>query len=538
MNNNDKPSHQVYFDRRLRDIEAANRRLRATIDSLRGTIDSLRMSNAALSQEIEALESTNQQLTDKIGELQKANQELAATLEQYASSTASRKPRFSLNYSSERNNLDSSSSVKQGGGQCSSQCSTERCRAGRKPHSEKSFRVHQVISYYPDGISHKKCRLHHHQFVWRLIEGQARYIHYKIYAVPGSDEVPAIPGVRNRHCEYGIEFLLLLAHHVYWLGLSFDKACELIHFYTGVRITKSQADSLLYQLSHDWEREYEELADFIAMASILYIDETGWKLGTKSCYTWVFDTLTEVYYCCGVGRGKNVLESILGDHFNGIGVTDNYGVYTSIFTQHQLCWAHFLRKAAELMLRNPTNSSYRRFYANLLSLYHLAKRYQNDPSLSAERAAKVLELQKKIVKLCKRSQEEIVTEQHAEKNGWDKSQVTSESEAKLIRLQKELVEHLDCLFVFVEHPEVESTNNRSERNLRPEALARKTSQTSKSERGAKRRGIIVSVLATIKRRANDFSLKTILEYVKKAYQKGTSIFNILKPPDIKSPQTQ
>jgi hypothetical protein len=31
MNNNDKHSHQVYFDRRLRDIEAANQRLRATI---------------------------------------------------------------------------------------------------------------------------------------------------------------------------------------------------------------------------------------------------------------------------------------------------------------------------------------------------------------------------------------------------------------------------------------------------------------------------------------------------------------------------
>ncbi|MDR3199514.1 MAG: hypothetical protein LBU34_16725 [Planctomycetaceae bacterium] len=41
-------------------------------------------------------------------------------------------------------------------------------------------------------------------------------------------------------------------------------------------------------------------------------------------------------------------------------------------------------------------------------------------------------------KLCKHYREEIVTEAQAEKNGWNKSQITSDSEAKMIRLQKEL----------------------------------------------------------------------------------------------------
>jgi hypothetical protein len=42
-----------------------------------------------------------------------------------------------------------------------------------------------------------------------------------------------------------------LAHHVYWQGLSLDKACEIIRFCTQISITKSQADKLLYQLSHE-----------------------------------------------------------------------------------------------------------------------------------------------------------------------------------------------------------------------------------------------------------------------------------------------
>jgi hypothetical protein len=53
----------------------------------------------------------------------------------------------------------------------------------------------------------------------------------------------------------------------YWVGLSLGHARDMIFYYTGLQITKSQADKLLYQLSHDWEAEYAELASFIAVYS-------------------------------------------------------------------------------------------------------------------------------------------------------------------------------------------------------------------------------------------------------------------------------
>ena len=34
----------------------------------------------------------------------------------------------------------------------------------------------------------------------------------------------------------------------------------------------------------------DTIAELIALQMIVYIDETGWKVGTKSCYTWVFST--------------------------------------------------------------------------------------------------------------------------------------------------------------------------------------------------------------------------------------------------------
>ncbi|MBN1852571.1 MAG: hypothetical protein JW829_07595 [Pirellulales bacterium] len=71
------------------------------------------------------------------------------------------------------------------------------------------------------------------------------------------------------------------------------------------------------------------------------------------------------------------------------------------------------------------------------------------------------------------------------------------NDAKLVRLQNELMDHIEGLFVFVLHLEVESTNNLSKCQARAEAMARKMARTSKTTAGAKRREIIMSVLASL-----------------------------------------
>ena len=185
------------------------------------------------------------------------------------------------------------------------------------------------------------------------------------------------------------------------------------------------------------------------------------------------------------------------------------------------------------MLRYPENQSYRKFYLRLLMIYRRAKRYREDGRLTTGREAKSLELQGEIVKLCKRSGEEIVTEKQAEANGWDASWVTSVPEATLIRLQNELVEKRHCLFVFVENPAVDGTNNQSERDLRREAQVRKSGNTSKSDKGALRRSTIISVLGSLSRRLVDVTLTNMLHWALTAHQLGVSLLNIAKSPKTK-----
>jgi cell shape-determining protein MreC len=63
-------------------------------------------------------------------------------------------------------------------------------------------------------------------------------------------------------------------------------ALTVIQFFTGLSITKSQSNSLLAQLSRGWEQEYDHIAKLLSDQMVIYIDETGWKVGKKACYTW------------------------------------------------------------------------------------------------------------------------------------------------------------------------------------------------------------------------------------------------------------
>ena len=81
--------------------------------------------------------------------------------------------------------------------------------------------------------------------------------------------------------------------------------------------------------------------------------------------------------------------------------------------------------------------------------------------------------------------------------------------------------------MFVSDPSVGSTNNQSERDLREEAQTRKSGRTSKTAKGARRRGVIVSVFATLKRRMENFSLEKLLKVVFDAYAEKISLFNIV-----------
>jgi transposase len=384
---------------------------------------------------------------------------------------------------------------------------------GRRPTERKFAEAQQIEALYPEGVPRADCQLLRERVVWRLVDHRAVLVGYRLFGRPGGPE-PAIPGVTPR-CEYGIEILVVLAFLVYLIGLSLAKACAVLAFFCQLPLSRSQADALLRQLAHHWQDQFDTLCDLIAHAAVVYMDETGWKIGSVGCSLWTFAAAGQRVFLFGCHKDAATLDAMLPPEvFRGIGVSDDAAVYRNRFDQAQKCWAHLLRKAIRLALLYPRKKKYQRFLDGLLELYRDAKRVAADGRLGeAGRKARVAELEGRLCELCVPHQGGATADR-------------SPSERDLCNLANELLDRLvdEELFTFVLHPEVEPTNNSTERLQRGPALERKAGRTSKTAAGAQRRSVIVSVLESLRANLEVFTLSSVLEEVQHWLAEGRSLF--------------
>jgi transposase len=385
---------------------------------------------------------------------------------------------------------------------------------GRRPTELKFADTQRQENIYPEGVRHADCQLVRERAIWRLENGRAVRVGYRIFAGPGGEE-PRIPGVTPR-CEYGIEILVVLAFLVYLIGISLDKACAVLTFFCQLPLAKSQADALLRQLAQHWEGEFDLLCALIAHAAVVYMDETGWKIGDVPCSLWAFASQLQRVFLFGCRKDDDTLDGILPpDAFKGIGVSDDAAVYQGRFVRAQKCWAHLLRKVIRLALLYPRTKTYQRFLNQLLELYYDAKRAANDGRLGDEgRKVRVCDLENRLYALCKPYYCETTPDMRPHER--DFHNLVNE----LMRLF--LAEEL---FTFVLVPGLEATNNMMERELRNPALDRKAGRTNKTATGARRRSVIVSVLESLRANLPTFNLTSVLEEVGRWMKEGISLFS-------------
>jgi hypothetical protein len=64
------------------------------------------------------------------------------------------------------------------------------------------------------------------------------------------------------------------------------------------------------------------------------------------------------------------------------------------------------------------------------------------------------------------------------------------------RLRNRIIRHNQELFIFLDNPSVEPTNNRAERQLRPMVIMRKLTFGNRSDLGALNQAVIMSIIET------------------------------------------
>lgn len=447
---------------------------------------------------IRELGKENERLQKELEKEKRKREQAEQELKNIAQRKASKKPRFS-DYSM-RTQEKKMESV------------PHKKSSGRRSTVEKMKEAQLVKNVYPKGASFHQCRYARSRTVTRLVDGKAVRILYRLFATKdGNKEATLLDVLPNG--EYGIEVAIALALLVYGIEVSIDQSCKILLAFCGLSLSKSQANALLQQLSVLWGKDFETLKELIALAMVVYMDETGWKIAAKNCYTWIFTTLLHTVLLYGESRKEEVLDAILPrDLFQGIGVSDCLKIYEQRFKRAQKCWAHFLRTAIRLMLDCPNSKEFKTFFQALYEIFVEAKKAQQNETLTeAERTEMVSALQSRTVALCRRARETM----HRD---------TKKERREFINLQKRLMRNINDLFTFVLIPQVEATNNRAERGFRKTAKARNNYQTSKTKRGADRRSVIASVLTSLQQNLCVYTLQSITDEVVRWRTDGISMF--------------
>lgn len=250
------------------------------------------------------------------------------------------------------------------------------------------------------------------------------------------------------------------------------------------RISTSGLCAQVQRVAKIMQGVYDEILEDIKGSGILHADETGWRVGGKNWWLWVFGTQDSAIYTIDKSRGKDVVRRILGEFFLGVLVVDGWRSYLSLVCEQQSCMAHLLRKIRKLYAAFPKLRSVARFYLKFRRILKDGERLQ---AKRAELGEEVFEtrLEKLHLRL-----EKLVK--------WPNPNDI------LALIIKKVKNQQPRILTFVKHPGVPCHNNYGEYLIRIGVLKRKVSYRSKSPEGAEAYAILLSIYTTCKLRKSSF----------------------------------
>ena len=185
----------------------------------------------------------------------------------------------------------------------------------------------------------------------------------------------------------------------------------------------------------------------------------------------------------------------------------------------QFCDAHLLRDLEDLQKQFPQESEIRAFVATLAPLLSAAMRLRSEVNHRAVYRRRARRLKRRILEAINRSALHPAIQSY----------------------QDIFRHHPDNLFHWVENALVPPDNNCAERGLRPAVIARRMSFGSQSDRGARTRQILMSVIGTIAMRTGNpwSAFRDALNRLAAAPTAESDICRILFPqPRGENPSTQ
>jgi transposase len=234
----------------------------------------------------------------------------------------------------------------------------------------------------------------------------------------------------------------LLRHGV---GLTLRSCCAVLEKLLALRVSAGGLSQALDRLAKRMEGSYQQLAAQLYSSPVVHTDETSWWLQNERSMLWVFATPERTLYRVVEHRDRATFHQTIGPDYSGVLVSDCLSVYDDATTVQHKCYAHHLKAIAAAQAARASPSGWLSSVERLL---------QSAITLGRERAEiDGLQWQARLGAL--RLAARAVLE--------ETPRACPQEEAVRARLWKQR----DHLFVFLEQPGVDATNNLAERQLRP-----------------------------------------------------------------------
>jgi transposase len=268
------------------------------------------------------------------------------------------------------------------------------------------------------------------------------------------------------------------------LGISYGNAAAVLRMGYGLRVSRGGLCRAVARLGKKAAPTYQALVAAVRQEPVVWMDETGWKVDAVLRWMWVAVSQHFTVYAILPGRGFAQASTLIGADYAGGLIHDGWSVYYQFAKAlHQSCVSHIVRRCRELVeIVSAAAAAFPRAVLDRVEkALTVRDRYQaGEISLHGQwTAAGRIEAQ---------------MDRLLDKN--------YQTEANR-RLAKHLRHELPYLFTFLHCPDMEATNNRGERGIRPAVMTRHLCGGSRTWNGAVTQQNLTSVLRTCHQQGKD-----------------------------------
>ena len=319
------------------------------------------------------------------------------------------------------------------------------CDCGGELHLDENYKAHQKIEIPPIKPFVTEYRLHCSHCSKCFREYKTSLRNYKLLEKNAESIITSLGGFFNNSKRDIQSILSQILNLDISLGL----------------ISSSEA-----RVSEKLENKYNELVELAENSQYLHLDESSANNKGKLGWCWVAASKAVTVFKLGKSRARYALEQFLPE-YEGKVITDRYAVY-NIYEQsrRQICLAHLRRDFKRFAHSKHTRLAM--VGKSLIEIIDLVfathKCYKASKIKSLYYLRRTRKIQKKMLHYLKRV-----------------SQLQECEQAR--RVAGNILKSFDMMWLFVENPEIEPTNNFAERQIKHHVKYRKNSLFTWSDRG-------------------------------------------------------